>query len=30
MLLIGITIIEYENLYFGGFILKEEPDHAMF
>ena len=26
----GITIIEHEDLVFGGSISKEEPDFAMF
>ena len=30
MILIGITIIEHEDLYFGGSIFKEEPDLALF
>ena len=30
MLLIGNTIIEHEDLFFGGSIPKEEPDLKMF
>ena len=30
MLLMGITIIEHEDLFCGGSISKEEPDLAMF
>ena len=30
MLLMGITIIEHEDLFFGGGISTEEPDLAMF
>ena len=30
MLLMGITIIEHEDLFFGGSISTEEPDLAMF
>ena len=30
MLLIGITIIEHDDLFFGGSIPKEEPDLEMF
>ena len=30
MLLMGITIIEHEDLCFSGAISKEEPDLAMF
>ena len=30
MLLMGITIIEHEDLFFGGGISTEEPDLAIF
>ena len=30
MLLMGITIIKHEDLFFGGSIPKEEPNLAMF
>ena len=30
MLLMGITIIDHEDLFFGGSISKKEPDFAMF
>ena len=30
MLLMGITIIEHEGLFFGGAIFIQEPDRAMF
>ena len=30
MLLMGITIIEHEDLFFGDGISTEEPDLAMF
>ena len=30
MILMGITIIEHKDLFFGGGISTEEPDLAMF